>query len=232
MLCYRQNTNLDGAYVISRSVPRIVPWATAAHSFPRDTASLYVYDCAMSYTWLLYGLIWRMLLYHVTYGWSLIRKKCVDPLYADSIELTRIQSWWRHQMATFSASLALCRGNSPVAGEFPAQRPVTRSFNVFFDLHQIKRLNKHSRGWWFDTLSRPLWRHCNEFQDHSLRLRHMGVMAFQITASLILDIVMWMTHHHSRCKIDTMRNKQIRLQVLTMNHLKSRWFFQAASTWI
>ena len=70
-------------------------------------------------------------------------------------------SWWHHQMETFSALLAICAGNSPVSGEFPAQRPVTRSFDVFFDLHLIKRLSKHSRGWWFETLSRPLWRHCN-----------------------------------------------------------------------
>ena len=41
-------------------------------------------------------------------------------------------TWWRHQMETFSALLALCAGNSPVSGEFPAQRPVTRSFDVFF----------------------------------------------------------------------------------------------------
>ena len=40
-------------------------------------------------------------------------------------------AWWRHQMETFSASLALCAGNSPVTSEFPAQRPVTRSFDVF-----------------------------------------------------------------------------------------------------
>ena len=42
--------------------------------------------------------------------------------------------WWRHQRETFSESLALCAGNSPVTGEFPLQRPVTRSFDVFFDL--------------------------------------------------------------------------------------------------
>ena len=51
-------------------------------------------------------------------------------------------------METFSALLAICAGNSPVSGEFPAQRPVTRSFEVFFDLHLVKRLSKHSRGWW------------------------------------------------------------------------------------
>ena len=42
----------------------------------------------------------------------------------------RDTTWWRHQMETFSALLAICAGN----GEFPAQRPVTRNFDVFFDL--------------------------------------------------------------------------------------------------
>ena len=69
--------------------------------------------------------------------------------------------WWRHQMETFSALLAICAGNSPVPGEFPAQRPVTRSFDVFFDLRLNKRLGIQSWGWWFETLSRPSWRHCN-----------------------------------------------------------------------
>ena len=50
---------------------------------------------------------------------------------------------WRHQMETFSALLALCAGNSPVTGEFPAQRPVTRSFDILFDLRLNKRLSKH-----------------------------------------------------------------------------------------
>ena len=39
-------------------------------------------------------------------------------------------TWWRHQMETFSASLTLCAGNSPVTGEFPSQRPVTRMFSL------------------------------------------------------------------------------------------------------
>ena len=46
-------------------------------------------------------------------------------------------TWWRHQMETFSALLALSAGNSPVAGEFPAQRPVTRNFDVLFDLRWV-----------------------------------------------------------------------------------------------
>ena len=50
----------------TRSVPRVVAWATAAHSsFPRDTVCLFVYDCTMSYTRLLYGRLWWMQLQHV-----------------------------------------------------------------------------------------------------------------------------------------------------------------------
>ena len=60
------------------------------------------------------------------------------------------------------ALLALCAGNSPVTGEFSTQRPVTRSFDVFFDLRLSKRLCKQSRRRRFETSSHPLWRHCNE----------------------------------------------------------------------
>ena len=70
-------------------------------------------------------------------------------------------TWWRHQMETSSAILALCAGNSPVTGEFPSKRPLTRSFGVFFDLRLNKRLNKQSWGWRFKTSPRPLWRHCH-----------------------------------------------------------------------
>ena len=48
-----------------------------------------------------------------------------------------------------------------LCGEFPAQRPVTRSFDIFLDLRLNKRLSKQSWGWWFETLSHPLWPHCN-----------------------------------------------------------------------
>ena len=71
-------------------------------------------------------------------------------------------SWWRHQIETFSALQALCAGNSPVTGEFPAPWPVTRSFEVSFDLRLNKRLSKQSWGWWFETPSRSFWRHRND----------------------------------------------------------------------
>ena len=72
-----------------------------------------------------------------------------------------LTSRWRHQMETFSALLVIFPGNSSVLGEFPAQRPVTGSFDVFFDLRLNKQLSKQLWGWWFQMLSCPLWRHCN-----------------------------------------------------------------------
>ena len=52
-------------------------------------------------------------------------------------------------------------------GEFPTQRPVTRSFNVFFDLRLNKRLSKQPCCWWFETPSWSLWLHCNDGWNHT-----------------------------------------------------------------
>ena len=70
-------------------------------------------------------------------------------------------AWWRHQMETFSALLALCEGNPPVTGGFPSQRSVTRSFDDFFHLRLNKWSSKQSRRRWFETPLRPSWRHWN-----------------------------------------------------------------------
>ena len=81
-------------------------------------------------------------------------------------------------METFPALLALCAGNSPVTGEFPTQRPVTRSFDVFSDLRLNKRLSKQWWGWWFETLLRPLWRHRNVMHENAteaVKLTHNKV---------------------------------------------------------
>ena len=81
----------------------------------------------------------------------------------------------------FRVTGPLC-GEFTSPGEFPTQRPVTRSFDVFFDLRPNKRLSKQSWGWWFETLSRSLWRHCNEksfYEIHHLlinkSLRNMPI---------------------------------------------------------
>ena len=70
-------------------------------------------------------------------------------------------AWWRHQMETLSALLALCAGNSPVTSEFPSQRPMPRSFDVPFDLRLNNGWSQQSRRRWLDTPSSSLWRHCN-----------------------------------------------------------------------
>ena len=108
-----------------------------------------------------------------------------------------LNPWWRHQIKTFSASLALCVGNSPVpgefpagTGEFPAQRPVTRSFDVLLNLRLNKRLSKQSWGWWFEKTSRPFWRHCN-----AITVLFTEVYAFTrpqcITSMLHISIILW-----------------------------------------
>ena len=87
-------------------------------------------------------------------------------------------SWWRHQMETFSALLALCAGNSPVTGEFPAQRPVTQSSDVCVDLRLNKRLKKQSWDLWFETPSRSLWRHGNVLCLNHLTVMYQNVQLF------------------------------------------------------
>ena len=60
----------------------------------------------------------------------------------------------------FRVTGPLC-GEFTGPGEFPTQRPVTRSFDIYFDLRPNKRLSKQYRGWWFETQPPPLWRHRN-----------------------------------------------------------------------
>ena len=63
---------------------------------------------------------------------------------------------WKH----FRIIGHLC-GEFTCPGEFPAQRHVTRSFDVFFDLRLNEQSSKQSWSWWFETRWRPLLRHCN-----------------------------------------------------------------------
>ena len=60
-------------------------------------------------------------------------------------------------------------------GEFPAQRPVTQSFDDFFDKGLHERLSKQSWGWWFETPSHPLWRHRNDVDCNNSLLRGQSI---------------------------------------------------------
>ena len=68
--------------------------------------------------------------------------------------------------------------------EFPAQRPVTQSFDVFFDLRLNKQLSKQSWGWWFETLSGPLWSHCNDLhitdRNFTAQFTYWGVVMLNL----------------------------------------------------
>ena len=81
-----------------------------------------------------------------------------------SFQSLKLSMPWKNMVTssngnTFRVTGHLCE---EFTGEFSAQRPVTRSCDVFFDLRLNKRLSKQSWGWWVETPSRSLWHHCNE----------------------------------------------------------------------
>ena len=77
-------------------------------------------------------------------------------------------------METFCSWLAICR-------------PLTLRFDVFFDLHLNERLSKQWWGWWFETLSSPLWRHCNVRGVKIVNHQNFGPLEFTV------DQLMWWT---------------------------------------
>ena len=64
---------------------------------------------------------------------------------------------WKH----FPRYWLFVRGIHRPTVNFPSQRPVTRSFDVFFDMCLNKQLSKQTWGWGFKKPSRSLWRHRN-----------------------------------------------------------------------
>ena len=94
-------------------------------------------------------------------------------------------------------------GISPVIGEFPSQRPVTRSFYVFFDLHLDKRLSKQSWDWSFETPSGSLWRQCNEknYQKKSSHLmRGIRPSVGQSETALLEILKSYWAHCHAKVR--------------------------------
>ena len=82
------------------------------------------------------------------------------PTYDDVMKWKHFPPYW-----PFVRGIHLSPVNSP------QKRPVTRSFDVYFDLRPNKRLSKQSLGWWFETLSLPLWRHRNDILNTVLLSR-------------------------------------------------------------
>ena len=88
---------------------------------------------------------------------------------------------WKH----FLRYWALCEGNPPVNGGFPSQRPVTRSFDVFFVLRLNKLLRKQSRRRWFETPLRSLWFHCNGNEKPGIHLCAFAALCEYVKTTFI-----------------------------------------------
>ena len=119
-------------------------------------------------------------------------------------------AWWRHRMETFSALLAICAGNSLVTGEFLAQRPVARSFDVFFDLRLNKRLSKQSWGWWFETLSRPVWVTVMSKYRKPLAIGSTAFKTKAVRATIARNI--WLNYEGRRPEFATTRKRLWRVR--------------------
>ena len=78
-----------------------------------------------------------------------------------------LNAWSNSYIMMTSSNGNIFRVTGHLCGEFtglrwsPRKRPVTRSFDIFFDLRLNKRLSKQSWCWWFETLLCPLWRQRN-----------------------------------------------------------------------
>ena len=102
-------------------------------------------------------------------------------------------------------------------GEFPAQRPVTRSFDVFFDLRLNKRLRKQSWGWWFETPLWSLWPHCNE--KHEKRRERCA-----FSSGWTLTVIMY-CYHVLCCAVSfSVRKWYVTWCIVSSNGAIYRWF--------
>ena len=81
-------------------------------------------------------------------AWKFINCSCIN--HDDVIK-------WKH----FPRNWPFARGIHRSSVNSPHKDQWRGALIFFFDLHLNIRLSKQSWGWWFETLSRPLWRHCN-----------------------------------------------------------------------
>ena len=123
---------------------------------------------------------------------TFVKNRCIFDIILTSVYVL-VWSWpvWNNfHLYCLSSSVKPCKHKdkkltkgSPIIGEFPAQRPVTRSFDAFFDMP----LNKERWGWWFETLSCPLWHHCNE--NILVRIKKANIIFSRITSKILNRIV-------------------------------------------
>ena len=112
----------------------------------------------------------------------------------------------------FRVTGPLC-GELTGPGEFPTQRPVTRSFDVFFDLRLNKRLSKQPWGWWFETPPWSLWRQCNASNNYTL----VTICRLRRWAPLTRIIVFWLMASSHYPKRDWLIVRKVRWYSLEDN---------------
>ena len=136
---YRRDTEKNGWIMRSNHEPTTITVIKIRTKQCKNVQAFYMVACqcqnihsrlnqSLTYALLFVIEIWDMSL-------NIDQKKAANNYHdLHSIMANFVSSWWRHQMKTFSALLALCAGISPATGVFPSQRPVTQSFDVFFGL--------------------------------------------------------------------------------------------------
>ena len=98
---------------------------------------------------------------------------------------------WKH----FPRYWPFVRGihRSPVNSPHKGQR--RRALDFFFDLRLNKPLGKQSRGWWFETQSRSLWRHCNGcWHTEKCCLKCVTMCSFHIIFSIECVLALYIVY--------------------------------------
>ena len=107
-----------------------------------------------------------------------------QPLFAQQLVQQKTPLQWKYHRSTSPVLCMMTSSNGNIfrvtghlCGEFTGHRGIPRTkasdaeLWCYLDLHLNKRLSKQSWGWWFETLSRSLWRHGNGSGNGSLSQR-------------------------------------------------------------
>ena len=120
---------------------------------------------------------------------------CQCTILCNAFRCEYITEWRHHDIMMTSPNGNMFRVTGPLWGEstgprwIPSQRPITRSFAVFFDLRLNKGFSKQSIRLWFKTPSRSLWRHCNDGND----FRFTGILWNGSTGVLMFSSLLTQT---------------------------------------
>ena len=132
--------------------------------------------------------IWsNQIMWNLWYCLSRINGPCFLWYHDDAIK-------WKH----FPRNWPFVRGihRSPVNSPHKGQWRGALMFSFFFYLN--KRLGKQSWGWWFETLSRSLWRHCNDKDVKAWYEMKMYVsVSYEFSARKGLFCILHRQHTHT-----------------------------------